>query len=428
MKLKYISLFLLCISCNISSDNSISKGDLIDKFEGFWLGQSIANWTGIVTEMDKIGEDDSPFYTREDWGKLDQPNIWSETTQWGEINFKYASKDSVWGSDDDTDIEYMYQELILEHDNIILTPNQIKNGWLKHIKHDEENFLWVSNQKAFDLMKSGILPPETSSPKLNPFFEMIDAQLTTEIFGLFSPSYPDHALKISNLPIRTVARKDAAWISEFYVIMHSLAYSENFNDNYQNKIMWMAENSRKILPEDSYASKMYDFVKRKYQNNIPWEEVRDSLNQRYQVDNMDGYDVAKRDKECGGCFAAGINFGASLISLFYGEGDYKETIKIATLCGWDSDNPASTWGGLLGFMYGKKKIVELFKVGMSNSYNIHRTRINFQNNGMDNFNNMANKSVQIFEKVINEEFNGYLKNNKFVFDKKQSKYSNELEM
>ena len=67
MKLKYISLFLLFISCNISSNNSISKEDLIEKFEGFWLGQSIANWTGIVTEMDKIGEEDSPFYTREDW-------------------------------------------------------------------------------------------------------------------------------------------------------------------------------------------------------------------------------------------------------------------------------------------------------------------------------------------------------------------------
>ena len=65
---------------------------------------------------------------------------------------------------------------------------------------------------------------------------------------------------------------------------------------------------------------------------------------------------------------------------------------------------------------------------MSNSYNIHRTRINFQNNGIDNFKNMANKSVQIFEKVINEEFNGSLKNNKFVFDKKQSKYLNELEL
>ena len=37
------------------------------------------------------------------------------------------------------------------------------------------------------------------------------------------------------------------------------------------------------------------------------------------------------------------------------EKDFKETIKIASLCGWDSDNPASTWGGLLGFIYGKKE-------------------------------------------------------------------------
>ena len=26
-----------------------------DQMKGFWLGQLIANWTGLVTEMDKIG-------------------------------------------------------------------------------------------------------------------------------------------------------------------------------------------------------------------------------------------------------------------------------------------------------------------------------------------------------------------------------------
>ena len=25
-----------------------------DQWQGFWLGQSIGNWTGLVTEMDKI--------------------------------------------------------------------------------------------------------------------------------------------------------------------------------------------------------------------------------------------------------------------------------------------------------------------------------------------------------------------------------------
>ena len=60
---------------------------------------------------------------------------------------------------------------------------------------------------------------------------MIDAQLTTEIFGLLSPINYKSALKMSNLPIRTTAREDAALISEFYVIIHSLASYNRFQIN-----------------------------------------------------------------------------------------------------------------------------------------------------------------------------------------------------
>ena len=38
-----------------SSDIIISREKYPDKLYGFWLGQCIANWTGLVTEMDKIG-------------------------------------------------------------------------------------------------------------------------------------------------------------------------------------------------------------------------------------------------------------------------------------------------------------------------------------------------------------------------------------
>ena len=55
-------------------------------------------------------------------------------------------------------------------------------------------------------MIQGIIPPETSNPELNPYYEMIDAQLTTEIFGLFSPTKPEIALELAYLPIRTTAR------------------------------------------------------------------------------------------------------------------------------------------------------------------------------------------------------------------------------
>ena len=295
-----------------------------------------------------------------------------------------------------------------------------------NIKRSRHNGLgiWVSNQRAFDLMKEGILPPETSNPDYNKFYEMIDAQLTTEIFGLYSPNYPDIGLRMAYMPIRTVGRENAAWISEFYIIMHSLASLETDHQSLKDKLIWMSEKARYVLPNSSYSAKMYDFVKAKYEDGISWEITRDSLNLKYQINNEDGYNWSVQEKNCNGCYAAGINFGASIISLLYGEGNFKETIKIASLCGWDSDNPASTWGGLLGFIYGKKEIVKMFKEDLSTMYYIGRTRIGFKNE-VDSFESMAEKGLKIIDKVVANKHLGEVKNNKWVFKKHPSRFTNE---
>ena len=121
---------------------------------------------------------------------------------------------------------------------------------------------------------------------------------------------------------------------------------------------------------------------------------------------MDGYDLTSKNLYCNGCFAAGINFAAGLVSLFYGEGDLKETIKIGTLTGWDSDNPTATWGGLIGFMMGKEGIEKAFGQSFSSQFNIHRTRQNFPNDGLDNFENMARNGVKVTDRVVKEELGG----------------------
>lgn len=395
------------------SDRVISRAGYMDKMYGFWLGQCIANWTGLVTEMDKIGNigeiKTGDFYTRSDWGKPDQPSIWgggkpSDISP--TIDFVFEDEGGVWGADDDTDIEYMYQHLLYTNKTSVLTGRQIRDGWLKHIKADEENFLWVSNQKAFDLMKKGLVPPQTSDPDRNPDYEMIDAQLTTEIFGLFAPCRPDIALKMAYLPIRTTARENAAWISEFYVIMHSLASCVDENMSMKDKILWMADMARQRLLDNSYSAGMYDFVKARYIAGVPWEQVRDEIYLRYQVNQEDGYNITSRGMECNGCFAAGINFASSIVSLLYGEGDIKETIKIGTLAGWDSDNPTATWGGLLGFMIGREGVETAFNRKFAEKYNIHRTRQNFPGNGIDTFSEMARRGIYIIDRVVQEEMGG----------------------
>ena len=417
----FICLFIVTLfSCEINSNKDykiieISKEKYADQLHGFWLGQLIANWTGLITEMDKIGNigevKTGEFYTRNDWGKTDQRSIWEDESVSKsdvKIDYVFRDKDELWGSDDDTDIEYMYQYLLNFYETSILTPSQIKAGWLKHIKREEENFLWVSNQRAFDLMIEGILPPETSDPSLNENFEMIDAQLTTEIFGLFSPTRPEISIKMAELPITTTARDEAKEISEFYIRMHSLASMPiNMNDM-KEKIFWLAEESRKALNNEKYPAKMYDYVKGLYYSNIKWESARDSIYNRYQVKQEDDYDITSRELYCNGCFAAGINFASSLVSLFFGEGDLKETIKIGTLSGWDSDNPTSTWGGLIGFMIGKSGVEKAFKREFSNKFNIHRTRQNFPNDGIDTFENMANEGLKIIDRVVKDELNGII--------------------
>lgn len=408
----------------------LSRQSYHDKFHGFWLGQSIGNWTGLITEMDKVGDKSTlPFYTDEDWGGKDQKAFWGEYVPHSEIiDFYFEPSSSVWGADDDTDIEFMYLYLLHSLKTTYLNAEQIRDGWLTHIYSETdaplyqkfpdsepkiENFLWVSNQRARELMEKGMLPPYTSEPRNNSFYSMIDAQLTTEIFGLFAPGRPDIALNLAYLPIRTVAKYDAQWISEFYVVMHSLAAVVNQDLSLKDQTQWLAEQASYYLPSDSASAAVYKFVKNHYENNPDknnWESTRDAIYQRYQIGNADGYDYAQP-------FDSVINFAASLVSLFYGEGDIVRTIKIGTLAGWDSDNPTATWGGLLGFMLGKEGIEKAFaRENVSDIFWIHRTRRNFPDylpyqKGEITFQKMAQMGVEVADRIIVEDMSGAINEN-----------------
>jgi hypothetical protein len=339
---------------------SIDKAAYKDKLRGFWLGSCIANWTGLQTEGHKQGK---PYYTDDDWS-----------------SFGYVLNQNPWGSDDDTDIEYIFWHAMETYRAGKLTGEQIRDEWLEHI---DGTYIWVSNESAYKLMRDeDLIPPATSLPANNTNWEMIDAQLVTESFGLMAPANPQVALDISYMPIRTMAYSHSMYAAQFYVVMHSLASSVDTTLSFKDQLMWMADSARTFIPDSSYISKMYDWVKAQYlatTNKDNWEKVRDAFHDRYVEGGADSY----RYQEFYDC---GVNFGFSIISLLFGEGDFKRTIKIGTLSGMDSDNPTATWGGLLGFMYGDKKLGEHFgNYNFSDNYNIARTRIGFGGTNTDQY-------------------------------------------
>ena len=382
--------FCLFISCSPHSDKLIlNRKEYKDKLMGFWLGGCIANWTGLPTENQRTG---FPFFTDSDFGKG---------------KFNYVLDQNPWGADDDTDIEYIYQYAIEKFDNPMLSGSQISSVWQDHIGLPN---LWVSNLAALGQMQNGAIPPETSLPKNNPMWDMIDAQLTTEIFGTLAPGRPNIALDMAYLPIRTTAYLHSKWASEFYIIMHSLAVLIDKSKSRKENILWLAEKARKRIPDWSYIADMYDFVKSEYDSNPDkdnWELTRDKVAIRYQYEENAGYKYKYP-------WDSGINFAASMISLFYGEGDYKKTIRIGCMSGWDSDNPTSTWGGLLGLLYGHKELQKHFnKTDFSGFYNISRTRYNLPLL-VDNFDDLAERGLKIIDKVVLEYMGGSTEKNNWV--------------
>jgi len=448
LKVKLVSTFLALLMAGYlyslyktlwHSNYKISRDQYTEQLKGFWLGQNIGNWTGLITEMDKVGTQVTlPFYTDEDWGGRDLKAIWGEYVPHADrINFYFQPEGTPWGADDDTDIEYMYLHLHHSLQVSKLSAGQIRQGWLKHIYSETdaplfkkfadstpkiENFLWESNQRARELMEQGLLPPATSEPINNSKYSMIDAQLTTEIFGLLAPGRPDIALDIAYLPIRTTAKFNAQWIAEFYVVMHSLASVVDSSASLKEQTQWLAEQASQRLPQDSTAAAVYRFVKQHYQNNPDkndWEATRDAIYRRYQLNQQDGYDYIQP-------FDAVINFAASLVSLFYGQGDIVRTLQIGTLVGWDSDNPTATWGGLLGFILGEQGVRQAFGLSsVSNTYWIHRTRRNFPDQtphkaGENSFEGMAKMGVEVVENVVIEQIKGAvdIEGNRWMIPKK----------
>ncbi|CAG1010711.1 hypothetical protein PHYC_03910 [Phycisphaerales bacterium] len=355
--LRFLPLVLhlaLSIPAAAQGPRLISESDYAQRLRGFWLAQCIANWTGLRTEG---ARQSAPFYTDSDWG-----------TAFDGRQIFFVLNQNPWWADDDTDIEYVYLHLLNQLQSPRLTPAQIADGWTTHINR----FIWVSNANARTLIGRGVLPPSTGLGCANNYRLMIDAQLTTEFFGLFNPGRPDAALDMADLPIRTTASGHAAHAAQFYVVLYSLASQVDPALSGRDQSIWLVQNARPFIPDSSKAADICDTVLADFLANPDpndWERTRDLVYQRYQLnDAANGFDYQA-------WYESSVNFATGLMALLYGQGDLRRTIQIGTLSGWDSDNGTATMGGLLGFMLGEQAVRDAFpEANLSERFWITRTR------------------------------------------------------
>lgn len=387
---------LLCAlapSVRAAPSRVLADADYASRLRAMWLAESIATWTGLRSEGKITGP---PFLTDTDWG-----------TDLGKGVLEYVTYLDPWPGDDDTDVEYVALHAMAAADSPWLTPPALADAWLAHM---DDEYLWVSNQQALDLMRRGVLPPSTGLPAANQYWLRIDAQLTTEFFGALAPGMPDVALRLADMPIGNTARGHASHASQFFVVLYSLAPVADPSLPMRDRILWLIDEARDYIPDTSKAADIVDLVVADYLANPDtdnWERTRDLVYERYQLN------AAASGFRYRGWTESSVNFATGLIALLYGQGDFLRTIRIGTLSGWDSDNGTATMGGLLGLMLGvdglKAQIENtLGPTPLSDRYDIERSRNNLPDltpddpGAHDTFTLMAARMMPLVRRVIND--------------------------
>ena len=353
-----------------------------------WLAAALANWTGLTCEGRRVVP---PFFTDANWG---DPIGGGRT-----IDFVFQSP---WLADDDTDIEYVYLHLLDTLGRNDATPEEIAQAWTAHINR----FIWVSNQQARTLIGQGVRPPATGFLSANPYSLMIDAQLTTEIFGAFTPGMPEEALRLARLPIATTASGYAAHAAEFFAVLFALAAVTDTTQADDAQALWLVREARRYIPETSKAADCVDFVVADYLSNPDrndWERTRDRIAARYQIDaGMNGFIYR-------GWYESSVNLATGVMCLLYGGMDLRRTIQIGTLSGWDADNPTATMGALIGLVRGEQAVRAAFaEQTLDNRFDIWRTRdalpdyLPEDSQAQDTFLQMATRTLAVADRAVRD--------------------------
>ncbi len=295
-------------------ERTIDADAYLDKLRGMWLGQLIGNMAG------------RPFEGVYSWS---EPNP-AESVPWVLL--------AEWPADDDTDLEYLAQHIYLTH-GLDPAPPQLRDEWRAHVPLDS---VYIANRQARYLMDAGFQPPATGSYRHNLGWNAIDAQITTESVGALAPGMRQWALTHVGALARITNDGFPVHAAQFYATMYAAAA-------FEADVPTLIQLGRASIPQTSRTAAVVRDVIAWYEadllDGVPdWRATRRLLYDHYEGAASFGRYIYWIEST--------INVGATTLALLYGAGDFRQTVQIAILAGWDCDCNPATAGGLLGVVYG----------------------------------------------------------------------------
>ena len=224
-------------------------------------------------------------------------------------------------------------------------PGDVAQAWLNYAREGIGLYWWggygVSTEHtAYLNLKSGIPAPRSGSIAQNGrvLAEQIGGQIFIDTWGLISPREPERAARYAVTAASVSHDGEGLHGAAFMAAAIAMAF-----DTAQIEQIIAAGLAQ--IPQNSLYRKVFDEVAafhRAHPQN--WRACLDMLQTDWNYDKYPGV-----------CHII-PNAGVCALALYYGEGDFAQTIELATMCGWDTDCNAGNVGTILGVAAGLANI------------------------------------------------------------------------
>ena len=292
---------------------TLSLAQLEDKVRGGWAGQMIGVSYGYPTEFGYL-EETIPDEVLPTW----QPDMVVEAL-----------------NQDDLYVDITFSQ-VLDEKGLDATSEDFAE-----LFRTAGYSLWHANLAARRALRRGVPAHLSGTPAHNIHFNDIDFQIEADFIGLMSPGLPQATNELSLRAGRVMNYGDGVHGGMFISAMYAAAFFEQ-----DPKAVVRA--GLGALPETSdYARVIGDVLG--WANQFPgdWDRSWNAVHERWGGDEIcpaGALHPFNIDAKINGAYVA--------MALLYGDGDFFETMKLATQAGQDSDCNPATAAGIVGVMLG----------------------------------------------------------------------------
>ncbi|MFB6252989.1 MAG: ADP-ribosylglycohydrolase family protein [Halobacteriaceae archaeon] len=269
----------------------------------------------------------------------------------------------------DDDIDYIVAGLqILENNGLQFDSIDVANYWVEHLPLFNT---YTAERVAYRNFANRIMPPD-SATHLNPYREMIGAQIRADPWGYISLGNPTQAAALAYRDARISHIKNGIYGEMWVAAMIAGApLATDIEDLIQ---IGLSE-----IPINSRLTESIQTVIEWYETGIDVETAQQRIHDRW--DETDMYDwVHVRS-----------NTEIITMALLWSGGDFSDAITTAVDTGFDTDSHAASVGSILGTYHGVSNVPEQWITPLQNNLTTSISNI-----GTTTISSLADRTVDVW--------------------------------